>query len=932
MHEPYVTRASTATRFRQWMSPIRVDVLSRALLALWAFLACAAVWAIFSTYPSPDGEIVSFTLTPVSHTANQNGQTGRIQVDKISEPQKPGRYALEFTAPPLNADNSVVISIRDKNVRNPSAGLGDFEQVSTGFLWRSSGVSGTQVLYMDTIGMTRFSLTSLNPSEGNAVARSSYALSALFVGGLAMLTIYACIVAIVAREKLFFHYSAWLFSTLAFGSITAGYDLLWLPRLANVVLEQGGRQLICALWAASTTSLFLAVFEGSIRWPRMKTVLIGLRRVWAGFCASALFLPSEMFMPAFWATCMFGLIALTLGVAHVWGQHASKISTWYSVGWLMQLAALGYEMGSILGLLPRQTTSPLIPAGAAAAFFVGVALAEMLRSERQEKQSALDAAEQARNQLADFYHSSPAGLLSFDRSGGLVSINRAAKEYLGCADKPPALSQLLANSTRSALDVNERRLTRAAMSAQDSVQHLSLRFRETNSSTEVAIINNTADFNLQSLLKQQASTDPLTGLKNRRALYQDLHHAYNTRSETELAPTLLMLDIYKFSDINSYFGQSVGDSVLKEVGKRLERCGLSGQAYRLAADNFAVLIYGSTEVAIAESSKIQSIMTTSAFEVGRRSVNVKTRSAGTALNSFTDADEAINGLRYLSQIVKKENESVKVYGASEAALQNWQVERRYATLMRSDLWIDRIVLFAQPLVSLTNDGEDRYEMLMRVRNGTKLDLPMSFLQAAESIGMMPEIDLHVVELALKWIESFTRAPLYVTANLSGASLADPNFTTQVSALLAKHPAAAQHLCLEVTESVAVSDLARAAQFFTELRKFGVSIALDDFGQGYTNFRNLAALPVQIIKLDGSIVRDVLRSPRHAAILRCLTELTHSLGMRCVAEWVEDKATADELAAMHVDIAQGWYFSKAMPLEHWATQPFPVYLPTQEIHV
>jgi diguanylate cyclase (GGDEF)-like protein len=921
-----------STQLHRLMASNRIHQANRALLALWAILACAAVWLIFAAYPTPTGKSIDFTLTPVSHIANQNKPNLNSSFSEFSSPQSPGRYAIQFTAPAPNADNGVIVSIRDKNVRSPNAGLGDFEQVSTGFLWRAYGVSGPQVIYVDTIGVTRFSLTALSTSEGHAVARASYALSALFVGGLAMLTIYACIVAIVAREQLFFHYSAWLFSTLAFGSITAGYDLLWVPRFENAQLEQGIRQLICALWATSTTSLFLGVFEGSIRWPRMKSVLIGMRRVWIAFCTTALFLPSEVFMPAFWGTCLFGLVALTLGVAHVWGQHASKISTWYSVGWLMQLAALGYEMGSILGLLPKQTTSPLIPAGAAAAFFVGVALAEMLRSERQEKQQALDAAESARHQLTDFYDSSPAGLLSYDRSGALVSINKAAKEYLGCAERPPGLKQLVESSTRSALDANERSLTRAAQSPKDAVQHLSLRFRETSDSTEVAIINNTSDFNLQSLLKQQAFTDPLTSLKNRRALYQDLHSAFNARLESTVPPTLLMLDIYSFSDINSYFGQSVGDSVLKEVGKRMRRCGLSGHSYRLAADNFAILVFGSNADATSEADRLQSSMSLTPFAIGRRSINVKTRCAGTALNSFSDADEAVNGLRYLSKLVKQEHGAVKVYVSTDSALQNWQIERRLASLMRSDLWTDQICLFAQPLVSLAGDAEQRFEMLMRVRNGTKLDPPMSFLKAAESIGMMPEIDLYVVELTLKWLETFAKPPLYVTANLSGASLADPNFTTQITLLLAKHASAASHLCLEVTESVAVSDLSRAAQFFTELRRFGVSIALDDFGQGYTNFRSLAALPVQIIKLDGSIVRDVLQSPRHAAILRCLTELTHSLGMRCVAEWVEDKATADELASMQVDIAQGWYFAKAMPLEHWATTPFPVYVPTHEIHI
>ncbi len=926
-----LTRLTVSATLQRLATGKYFSSLNRALLALWAILACASVWAIFSAYPDPTGEPLSFTLTSVSKAANVSEKHTSIKMAGISKSVPPGRYALEFNSPPASLNGAVTILLGNKNVRNPSASSGAFEQVATGFVWKTTALMGPQVIFVDTIGVTKLTLTGLTETQGEAVTHASYALSALFIGGLAMLTLYSCIVALVAREKLFGHYAAWLFSTLAFGSITAGYDLLWIPSAKSFWLEQGMRQLICATWAATTTSLFLAVFQHSISWLRIKQVLQALQWAWGGFCLIALFTPSDIFMPAYWATCLVCLLALTLGSAHVWVQSASSISSWYCAGWVIQLSALAYEMASIAGVVPRQTTSPLIPAGAAAALFVGVALAEMLRSERQEKQLALDSAKESRSKLADFYDSSPAGLLSYDRgTGALLSINKAASEHLACGATPPALAELFATSKRSALDANERVMTRAAKSAADPIQHLSLRFRETDTSTEVAVIDNTADFNLQSILKQQATTDPLSGLKNRRALYQDLHLAFHSRHDTDLAPTLLMLDLYRFADINNYFGQNVGDGVLKEVGCRLIRCGFSGNAYRLAADNFALLIVGTQESATHEANKIQEAMTALPFSIGRRSIPVKTRSVGAALSSFHDADEATSGLRYLAQIVKRENGSIKVFGNGDTALHNWQIERRFAGMLKTEHWSDNITLFAQPLVSLKNDGHARYEMLMRVRNGAKLDPPTSFLQAAESIGMMPEVDLHVVEKTLLWLEQFDQPPLYVTANLSGASLADPNFITQVSILLEKHSDLASHLCLEVTESVAVSDLGRAAQFFNDLRKFGVMIALDDFGQGYTNFRNLAALPVQIIKLDGSIVRDVLRSPRHAAIIRCLTDLSHSLGMRCVAEWVEDRETADQLAAMNVDIAQGWYFAKAMPLEHWAIEPFPVYAAAVEV--
>ena len=153
----------------------------------------------------------------------------------------------------------------------------------------------------------------------------------------------------------------------------------------------------------------------------------------------------------------------------------------------------------------------------------------------------------------------------------------------------------------------------------------------------------------------------------------------------------------------------------------------------------------------------------------------------------------------------------------------------------------------------------------------------------------------------------------VPVNLSGTTLNDAAMREELFAMVRRRLDLVSKLCFEVTESVALRDTGDTREFLSRLRELGATVSLDDFGQGYTSWSYLQNLPADVLKIDGAIIRDVTSSRTSAVIVRSIVELTHGLGMTCVAEWVEDVTIIEHCAALGVDAGQGWGLAKPLPL-------------------
>jgi EAL domain-containing protein (putative c-di-GMP-specific phosphodiesterase class I) len=240
-----------------------------------------------------------------------------------------------------------------------------------------------------------------------------------------------------------------------------------------------------------------------------------------------------------------------------------------------------------------------------------------------------------------------------------------------------------------------------------------------------------------------------------------------------------------------------------------------------------------------------------------------------------------------------------------------------AAVVRRALDEGRMELDCQPIFPASGGEPASFELLIRMRLETGERLPPSaFLSAAENAGLMPRIDRWVLNEATQWLRAnpLTLPPdCTLSVNVSADALVEPDFARYVDHLLLDAGVPGERICLEITESMAITDTKRTARFLAQLRARGITVALDDFGTGYSSFGHLSALPADHLKIDGTFVLGMLDRNVDAAIVRSIIDLGHSLDMRVVAEYVEDDARLDVLRDMGVDYLQGYALGLPLPL-------------------
>ena len=233
---------------------------------------------------------------------------------------------------------------------------------------------------------------------------------------------------------------------------------------------------------------------------------------------------------------------------------------------------------------------------------------------------------------------------------------------------------------------------------------------------------------------------------------------------------------------------------------------------------------------------------------------------------------------------------------------------------------DRFVLFAQPILPLAEEGgEPRFELLLRMldENGGILP-PEKFLSAAERYQMLPQIDRWVIRNALAALGPHAsmlrgRATRF-SINVSGPSIADEAFLGYLESELRNSRLPRGSICFELTETAAVSNLARADRLMQRMRTLGCTFALDDFGTGLSSLTYLKSLPVTTLKIDGSFVRDSANNPRTEAMVRAIAQLAHTMGMETVAEYVESDELRMRMTTLGVDYGQGFAIGRPVPLD------------------
>jgi diguanylate cyclase (GGDEF)-like protein len=425
-------------------------------------------------------------------------------------------------------------------------------------------------------------------------------------------------------------------------------------------------------------------------------------------------------------------------------------------------------------------------------------------------------------------------------------------------------------------------------------------------------------------VKQQARTDELTGLANRRALLETAGRVLASASARRPA-ALLLLDLDGFKEVNDSLGHTAGDQLLRQVGPRLLPALRDGELLaRLGGDEFAVLLpEAGLDEAQQRAERLRKLML-QPFPVEdiRLHVGVSIGVATAPVPAAT-VQEMLRCADVAMYAAKSAREGVHVYvpdphGGSGDRLRTMEE-------LRTALQSDQLVVHLQPQVGLADGRVVGAEALVRWNHPVRgLLSPGDILPAAEQAGLLRPLTDTVLELALTATARWWRdRAVPVSVNLSAANVNDLDLPSKVAAALARHGLPARALTLELVEDTLMADPERGRQVLAELRRLGVRTSIDDYGTGYSSLAYLRHLPADELKLDRSLTADVDRDPRAAAIVRHTVALAHDLGLTLVAEGMEDEVTGAVLARLGCDVAQGYAIARPMPVDDflaWLVSP------------
>jgi diguanylate cyclase (GGDEF)-like protein len=436
----------------------------------------------------------------------------------------------------------------------------------------------------------------------------------------------------------------------------------------------------------------------------------------------------------------------------------------------------------------------------------------------------------------------------------------------------------------------------------------------------------------------RALHDPLTGLANRGLLMDQLGQAMARARRRPGSVAVLFLDLDRFKVLNDSLGHAIGDDLLVEVARRLERVMRSADTVaRLGGDEFVVLAEAVTNVdeALALARRLREAVAVP-ITVGAGQRVVVSASVGIALSApgagpdegdtdgvalpavtpaslLWDADVAM----YRAKDSGRDRVQLFEDGLRAGSLGRFQSE----TMLRRALDHDGLRLHYQPLVDLRTGGLAGAEALVRLQDPDRgLILPGEFIPVAEETGLVVPLGAWVVAeaaaQAAAWraLQPPDTPPMVVSINLSGRQLATPGFAVEVGAAIGRSGADASHLCFEITENTLLDAGGGSVAALEGLKELGVRLAIDDFGTGHSSLTWLRRLPADFLKVDKTFVAGLGTDPGDTAIVRAVLDLGQALGLTTVAEGVETPGQLAVLRELGCDWAQGFHLARPGPSE------------------
>ncbi|NNE63999.1 MAG: EAL domain-containing protein [Gammaproteobacteria bacterium] len=441
-------------------------------------------------------------------------------------------------------------------------------------------------------------------------------------------------------------------------------------------------------------------------------------------------------------------------------------------------------------------------------------------------------------------------------------------------------------------------------------------------------------YELTERLRFQASYDSLTGLINRREFEKRATQLLTDINKDESEHAMCFLDLDQFKVVNDTCGHAAGDELLNQLGKLLKNSlDKEHTLARLGGDEFGILLercsLGSAHrIADGILKAIKGFQFVWDDQVFRIGASIGLVAITEATGNFTELFKQADVACYLAKDLGRNR--IHTYHPDDTELAIRHGEMQWVGEIYQALEDDRFCLFAQPIVSLETGTQQHFELLLRLRGEDGEIIPPGlFLPAAERYNLIDKIDSWVFRHACLFLANHPRLLEqldFFSINLSGPSLTNEGSLDAIIRNLDESGISPRKICFEITETEAVSNMETAIQFIKTLKQKGCRFAMDDFGSGISSFGYLKNLSVDFLKIDGMFVRDIVDDPIDRAMVKSINEIGQVMGMKTIAEFVENDEIERLLKDIGVDYGQGFGLGKPQPLENLIVSANPLINP------
>lgn len=745
-----------------------------------------------------------------------------------------------------------------------------------------------------------------------------------FLEGVLYLMIgMVAVAAIMTKRAVFVCYGFWLFASLRLVALSEGWDhTLFGVELSTAALPHA-RMMALAMYFGSTVLMIWHLFD-NIRRDSWLGVFRALQLASAALLVLAFFSSYKTFLELFWPLSLVAASVVAWVVIQYFLEKRDRVGLYYLAAILITLTgavaevmAAWFDQIFLLQYFNSATVTVL------ASGMTAVALAEFLRKAQIQQQLAAREVKQAHERLESVFDIAPSAMFTCSSHGELLHYNKQFTDLFLNREGQPTLDFLqpqrlaaLFNFLEQAGKSSRRELP--VVSHDEQTRWYELVVSRDQQELVGVVSDFTARKDKELALQYQATHDELTSALNRRGLQHCVHNKL-VKGATNF--TFFCVDIQHFSKLISAYGLAVSDQLLQAFYTEFFRyMNMYGEIARLHIDHFVVLVNQSDALHAEESfdaflEKLGSVP----FQLDGRSIHIPVLATLVfegVVDNVLDVMDAVEVSMRESKLKAKQN-SVQLRIVFEQNQTRRLLEQSRTIRRLGDQQLPAgLTLAWQPILSLEHSAMPVYaEALLRIKdNDGKLNSAGFLLEACERGGHTAFLDNWVLSRSLDFLTEHAAALKNLSVlsiNVSPGSLNDEIFLQDTLALITAHQAQASKLCLEITEVGSVLNLQAAQQFIEQVRSLGVRIALDDFGAGYSNFRYAIDLHADVIKIDGSIIKNICHSTECHAVTAAIVGLAHDLGCKCVAEWVEDLHTLREVKGLGVDYVQGYLVSPAV---------------------